>query len=249
MSGSPDFDGRNGSLRLWVIGVVAAVLLHAGAVGAALYQFQPDETGDGPGDDGMEVSLELALPNAEPTEVPPGPDSNASAASPALAEQKAIEKEADLPKEIPQETAEPDRVVAENTTKKPDDEQPEKAQQQQQASQESVAAEEAQRQKLMGDKRRATAEWSRRLSRHLEKHKRYPTERTQKAAEVTVSFTLDRVGHVQAVSVVKSSGDAAFDEAALAMVRRSDPVPAPPAALADEGLSFTVPVIFTKGKS
>ena len=30
----------------------------------------------------------------------------------------------------------------------------------------------------------------------------------------------------------------------MAMVRRSDPVPAPPPLIADEGLSFTVPVIF-----
>jgi len=40
-----------------------------------------------------------------------------------------------------------------------------------------------------------------------------------------------------------------FDQAALAMVRRSDPVPPPPPLVADEGLSFTLPVIFrVKGK-
>jgi protein TonB len=51
------------------------------------------------------------------------------------------------------------------------------------------------------------------------------------------------------VRVVKGSGDAAFDEAAVAMVRRSDPLPAPPPLIADDGLSFTVPVIFrVKGK-
>jgi periplasmic protein TonB len=31
---------------------------------------------------------------------------------------------------------------------------------------------------------------------------------------------------------------------ALAMMRRSDPVPQPPPLVADEGLSFTLPVIF-----
>ena len=59
-----------------------------------------------------------------------------------------------------------------------------------------------------------------------------------------VSFALDRMGHVLSSSIVKGSGDAAFDEAALAMVRRSDPVPQPPPLVADEGLSFTLPVIF-----
>jgi protein TonB len=55
---------------------------------------------------------------------------------------------------------------------------------------------------------------------------------------------------VLSTSIVKGSGDAAFDEAALAMVRRSDPVPQPPPLVADEGLTFTLPVIFkVKGKS
>jgi periplasmic protein TonB len=43
---------------------------------------------------------------------------------------------------------------------------------------------------------------------------------------------------------VKGSGDISFDEAALAMIRRSDPVPRPPSLVAQAGLSFTLPVIF-----
>ena len=65
-----------------------------------------------------------------------------------------------------------------------------------------------------------------------------------------VSFALDRMGHVLSTSIVKGSGDTAFDEAALAMIRRSDPVPLPPPVVADEGLNFTLPVIFRiKGRS
>jgi periplasmic protein TonB len=63
-------------------------------------------------------------------------------------------------------------------------------------------------------------------------------------AEVVVNFALDRMGHVVSWRVVKSSGDAAFDAAALAMLQRSDPVPPPPPLVADEGLTFTMPVIF-----
>jgi hypothetical protein len=49
---------------------------------------------------------------------------------------------------------------------------------------------------------------------------------------------------------VERLGDAASDQAALAMVRRSDPLPQPPPLVADEGLNFTLPVIFrVKGKS
>ena len=94
------------------------------------------------------------------------------------------------------------------------------------------------------------ATWQKELVAHLDKHKRYPAERVQKSAEILVSFVLDRLGHVLSTSIVKGSGDTAFDEAALAMVRRSDPVPQPPPLVADEGLNFTLPVIFrVKGKS
>jgi protein TonB len=98
--------------------------------------------------------------------------------------------------------------------------------------------------------RRIRATWQKELIAHLDKHKRYPAERSLKSAEILVSFALDRLGHVLSASVVKGSGDAAFDAAALAMVRKSDPVPAPPPTVADEGLNFTLPVIFrVKGKS
>jgi periplasmic protein TonB len=65
-----------------------------------------------------------------------------------------------------------------------------------------------------------------------------------------VSFELDRTGHILSTHVVQGSGDASFDEAGLAMMRRADPVPAPPPLVADEGLTFTMPIIFrVKGRS
>ena len=56
------------------------------------------------------------------------------------------------------------------------------------------------------------ATWQKELVAHLDKHKRYPSERQQKAAEIAVRFTLDRLGHVLETSIAKSSGDEAFDE-------------------------------------
>jgi protein TonB len=98
--------------------------------------------------------------------------------------------------------------------------------------------------------RRVRATWQKQLMAHLDKHKRYPAERAQKSAEIVVGFVLDRMGHVLSTSIVKGSGDSAFDEAAVSMVKRSDPVPPPPPLVADEGLSFTLPVVFkVKGKS
>jgi TonB family protein len=181
--------------------------------------------------------------------LPPGPDSDASVASPQLAEQKAEVKETDLPKDTPNEEQEADRQVTPNDVKKPVEEEAKIAAVQTQASQESVAAEATATPVHIEKARRERASWQKELMAHLDKYKRYPADRATKGAEITISFLLDRRGHVLSASVVKGSGDSAFDEAALSMIRRSDPVPQPPPLVADEGLNFTLPVIFkVKGK-
>lgn len=252
------------SRRLWVISAVAALAIHIGCVALAMAHMQSDEAEDDLGAPAIEIGLDLASPHREATDLPPGPDTDASIASPALAEQKAVVKETDLPKDTPTETEDPDRIVTENESKKPVDD-PEKAAVQTSASQESVAAEAtampsvehapesersvAPQQGTGASARRIRATWQKELVAHLDKHKRYPPERSQKSAEILVNFVLDRLGHIVSASIVKGSGDAVFDQAALAMLHRSDPVPPPPPLIADEGLSFTLPVVFrVKGR-
>jgi TonB family protein len=71
-----------------------------------------------------------------------------------------------------------------------------------------------------------------------------------RSTRIEVGFTLDRLGHVVSAEIRQGSGDPAFDQAALAMLRRADPVPPPPPLVADDGLSFTLPVVYrVKGKS
>jgi periplasmic protein TonB len=254
------------SRRLWIFAGLSALALHLGGVALAVAHLRSDDLDDSVGAPAIEIGLELSSPKLDPTDLRPGPDSDASVASPALAEQKAELKETDLPKDTPTETENPDRVVTPNDAKKPVEEDTKIATVQTQASQESVAAEAtampssdnipqgtrsvapAQGTGETAQKVRAT--WQKELIAHLDKHKRYPAERTLKSAEILVGFALDRMGHVLSASIVKGSGDDAFDQAALAMVRRSDPVPPPPPLVADEGLNFTLPVIFrVKGKS
>jgi protein TonB len=254
------------SRRLWVWAGVGALALHLGCGALALAHLQPDDFDDSLGAPAIEIGLEMMAPHVEATDLPPGPDTDASVASPAIAEQKAELKETDLPKDVPTETEDPDRVVTPNDSKKPEEDDTKVATVQTQASTESVAAEAtatpsteaipegprsvAPAQGTGETARRVRATWQKELIAHLDKHKRYPAERVQKTAEIVVSFALDRMGHVLSTSIVKGSGDTAFDEAALAMVRRSDPVPQPPPLVADEGLNFTLPVIFKiKGKS
>jgi protein TonB len=246
--------------RLWVFAAVGALALHLGGVALAIAHLQTDDPDDSLGAPAIEVGLEMESPHLEATDLPPGPDTDASVASPALAEQKAELKETELPKDTPTESEDPDRVVTPDDSHKPKEDDPKVATVETAASQESVAAEAtampsneavqegprsvAPAQGTGESAQRMRVTWQKELVAHLDKHKRYPPERSQKSAEILVNFSLDRMGHVLSASIVKGSGDSAFDEAALAMVRKSDPVPQPPPLVADEGLNFTLPVIF-----
>ena len=263
----PDFDTEpKSSRRLWIFAAMGALMLHVGGAALAVAHLRGVEPDDASGTPAIEIGLEMTSPHLEPTDLPPGPDAEASVASPALAEQKAEVKESELPKDVPTESDDPDREVAPNSANKPKEDDSKIAEVQTSASVESVAAEAtatpsseaipegtrsvAPAQGTGASVQRLRATWQKELVAHLDRHKRYPAERAQKSAEIVVSFVLDRMGHILSTSIVKGSGDTAFDEAALAMVRRSDPVPQPPPVVADEGLNFTLPVIFrVKGKS
>lgn len=254
------------SRKLWVLAGLAALALHIGGAALAIAHLRTDDPDDDLGAPAIEIGLEMMAPRQEATDLPPGPDTDASVASPALAEQQAVVKDTELPKAVPTETEDADRVVTTNDTKEPEKHEPEMAAVQTQASTESVAAEatatpsseaipEGPRSVAPAagtgeSARRMRATWTKQLIAHLDKHKRYPAQRQQKTAEIVISFVLDRTGRVLSTDIVKGSGDSAFDDAALAMIRRSDPVPQPPPLVADEGLNFTLPVIFrVKGKS
>jgi protein TonB len=252
------------SRRLWIWAAVAALVLHVGGGALAVAHLKGSDNDEYLGAQG-DIGIELTSATAEDTDLPAGPDADASVASPALPDQKAEVKETDLPKDTPTETEDPDRVVTTTDSAKPKEDDPKVAAVQTQASEESVAQEATARQSIEGakvddhptvinqgigkDAQKLIAKWRGQLSAYLNLHKRYPEVRNTKAAKVKVGFVLDRRGHVVSMRVIEGSGDSAYDEAALEMIRRSDPVPQPPPMEADEGLNFTLDVIFPKGKS
>jgi TonB family protein len=254
------------SRRLWILAAAGALALHLGCGALAIAHLRESETENAFGANAIEVGVEFASLHKEATDLPPGPDTDASVASPALAEQKAEVKETELPKDVPTEPDEADRIVAPNESKKPTEDDPKIAAVQTSASTESVAAEatatpsseaipEGPRSvaPAIGSgetARRMRASWAAELNAHLDKHKRNPKLQKFRNTKVVVNVTFDRLGHVIETSVAESSGEPAYDAAALDMLKRSDPVPQPPPLVADEGLSFTLPVIFrVKGKS
>lgn len=252
------------SRRLWILAALAALALHIGGAALAVTQLRTDDGDDGLGAQGIDISLDMASPKVPDDDLPPGPDAEAQQASPLVPEQKAEVKETDLPKDRPVEAEDPDRIVTTSDSKKPKEDDPKIAAVQTEASEEHQAQEATARQMLddkapeaekarapnvgIGkDRLKMTAVWGRQISAYFNLHKRYP-ENKNKTATVKVSLVLDRRGKVLSVGVVGSSGDAAFDAAAVSMVHRSDPVPPPPAGLTDDQFNFSLDVNFSKQK-
>jgi TonB family protein len=245
---------------LWVAGAIGAVAIHLGCVGLAAARFTSEELDDDSGAPVIEVGVELESPHREQTDLAPGPEADASAASAAVTEQlKKVEQSA-LPKAEPTETDDPDRQVARESAIKPEEKKPDEAKTLAKASNASVAAEamalpamEAPRESLQAkapaqgwgaSAQNVRTTWQKQLVAHLNRNKRYPAGEAHRNVEILLNFTLDRLGNVLSATIKKGSGEPSFDEAALEMMRRANPVPKPPPLIADEGLSFTLPVVF-----
>jgi protein TonB len=250
------------SRRLWILAALAALALHLG--GAALAVMRTDDDSEGLGTADAAYAVELASPKVTDDNLPHGPDADESQASQQLAEQKAELKETELPKDKPTEAEDADRIVTPNDSKKPREDDPTVATLEMPASDYSPAQEATSRQTLdetapeaetarapsLGvgkDRLKLTADWGRRISAYFELHKRYPKDRS-KSTKVKVSLVLNRRGNVVSADVAESSGDPAFDDAAVSMIRRSDPVPKPPAGLTDDQFSFSLDVNFNQPK-
>ncbi|NUR10857.1 MAG: TonB family protein [Bradyrhizobium sp.] len=250
------------SRKLWILAAVAALVLHLGGAALALAHLRADDDDDGLGAAGAEFAVEMTSPPVQESNLPLAPtESDESEERPALPEQKTETKETDLPQDRPQQVEDADRIVTENKTKKEQDEDPKLAAVEtpaMEASQKSVAAdrqtfEDATREgeKAMApvlgigkDLLKLTADWNRKISAHLAAHKVNPEGKEPKDQTAKVSFALNRKGNVISVDVVESSGDAAYDAAAISMVHKSDPFPIPPAELTEDRFERTVEIKF-----
>lgn len=248
------------SRSLWAFALLGALALHLGAVAVGLVAWSNPDADDDVGAPGIEIGVELAAPRGEVMDAPVGPDSEASAASSAQAEQKVVEKENELPKETPHEAEEPDRLVTAMPQKdrEPDPNiKPEAVAPSRESAASEAAAMPTSESAPVSDRSttlaqgvgeavaRARVKWRNDLSATLKRHLRYPTDRVRQTAAVIVTFSIDRAGRLKSATIAKSSGDQSFDAAALAMLKRADPLPPPPVGVADDDLTLTAPVDFT----
>jgi protein TonB len=88
--------------------------------------------------------------------------------------------------------------------------------------------------------------WRSALLGRLQRAKRYPADARARGEQgtATVTFTMDRKGNVLSISLSRSSGSAALDEEAVAMIHRAEPLPALPAEMHGDTITLTAPVAF-----
>ncbi len=258
MSTAAALQASRANRRLWSIAIGAALSLHLAAITAALLARTPELDDDASGAPAIEISLAAAAPRVmDAPEALPGPLADeAAAAAPSVAASEA--KESNEPRIARTEAEEAEFTHNEKPDKPVEDTHAhqathvlsnESSASEATAPPKSETAREAPKPVASAPGADAAARavkltWQKALMAHLNRSKRYPVGASRRAAEVSIAFTLDRLGHVVTSAVKHSSGDKAFDDAALAMMKRADPVPAPPPVILDEGLSFDVPVIF-----
>ncbi|MBR0754233.1 TonB family protein [Bradyrhizobium jicamae] len=90
----------------------------------------------------------------------------------------------------------------------------------------------------------AIAAYNARVRAHLMRFHSYPSAGGGQRGVVRLTFTLSRSGAVTG-SRVGSSGIAAFDAAAAAMIRQASPFPPFPPEIAQGSMGFSIPVAFT----
>jgi protein TonB len=91
------------------------------------------------------------------------------------------------------------------------------------------------------------ADYTARLLAWLQRHKRYPREAMTRRDQGTalLYFEIGPRGQVLSYRLRRSSGHEALDQEALALIRRAQPLPAPPPNLNGSRLRLVVPVRFS----
>jgi protein TonB len=227
---------RGTELRRWILAAAIVLAAHFGL--AALYWLIPQPEAEGfAAAPAVIVELAPAPPSPSQQDLAPGPETPEPQPAP---KQEQIEPKVvepvpmiEAPAEVTLPKSEPKAVE-----KKPEEE----TQKAKAAVQETATAHSAQE----TASRKAIEQWNHLVLERLQQNKRYPAGARARGEQgvVTLSFTVDRSGHVLARQIVKSSGSAALDEEVLAMVERAAPLPAFPPAITKDTVGLTVPIRF-----
>jgi periplasmic protein TonB len=246
--------------QVFALAMFGSLLLHLACIVLVLKYTREDDPDPEFGAPAIKIQIELLAKRSEATDLPPGPDAEESKASAPIPEQVKAAEHTPLPQDVPVKTEAPELPVAPVRTKEQVEEEKISVAAPKSPSPVAIAAEaraipsseiieksESPAAPVQGtgeSSQRVRASWQKELIAHLDRHRRYPAGHSLDRVEILVNFIIDETGHVLSSKIIRSSGQTAFDEAALAMIRRSDPLPKPPPLVTQEGLSFTLPVVF-----
>jgi TonB family protein len=87
-------------------------------------------------------------------------------------------------------------------------------------------------------------EWVRQIVLKLNAAKQFPHEALGRSGTARIAFRIDRAGHIVSTALLQSTGVDALDRDALALIKRAEPLPSPPAEVTEDELQFTVPLIY-----
>lgn len=254
---------RLASALRWGACLTLAFGLHAAGAAAlfARWHAQPDDVAGAP-----LILVELApvtaAPAAVPTEIAPGPPQPQAEEQPQPAPDKPVEKAAMKPAAaepletavaLPPPPAAELSLPAQPPPKAPDKkvEKAEKKKPQKHASLASAPTATEQRAERAAapapgalSRSDALPNWKSALVAQLERNKRYPPEAQPRGDHgvAQLAFSVDRNGGVHGARIVRSSGSALLDRAAVELVERAAPMPPPPPEVAGAQIAIVVPI-------
>ncbi|MET4214100.1 energy transducer TonB [Bradyrhizobium sp. LA2.1] len=87
--------------------------------------------------------------------------------------------------------------------------------------------------------------WKAGLSAHIASSRFFPVGARGQAGKARVTFVIDRSGSLISWALAESAGSRSLDDAALAIIARAEPFPAPPSELKEDSFPFTVQIVFS----
>lgn len=246
--GASDFSAPDLALARWLVAALAVVLAHVSVVFALLPRLDEADPDAGSPAAFIELAPLTAAPETTLADLPAGPpqpeqeqrDRIDAADQPKTKEQPVteVERTPDSPDPLPLEQPHKDVQAAAPQT-------PSEASTAMALPDAVEHAEKAAAPAPGHAARRASAadlHWQRLLVAQLERFKHFPREAAGRSGAARLFFSIDRRGRLLGSRIVKSSGNAALDAETLATVNRAAPFPPPPEDVADDQLSFIVPI-------
>jgi periplasmic protein TonB len=240
---------RSGLWR-WGLCALLVVGIHGALIAAGVLFAPPPPDAPGTASQPIMLDLESAPPTPEPPvdNVAPGPTmQEAEPPAPEPEKQEEAQKEeipptpvqeapeVVAPPEKPKEEPKPEpekpkpKPVIQKKPKKPTDTPAPRTTAPQRASQAAMSS------------------YKGLVSAHIARFKQYPSGAKSAGEQGTavVTFTVTRGGGATGIRISKSSGHPSLDAEAIGVVRRAQPLPAPPADIPASSLLFVMPYRFT----